>query len=541
MARRRIDMFDLQNLLHYWQQGRSWVFIQESLGIDRKTARKYVSKAQAAGITREASLGPEVLAPLMELLEKEKRAAAPAAVAQDQLLPWRQQIGELLGVLVPEDGLASAEPLTMKTIRQRLRREHNVQVSYSAFKRFVRREFPDAKRRVTIAMPTPDAGAFAQVDFGYVGLMLDPIDGRMRRTWAFVMTLCHSRHMFVRFVNSQSQAEWVRCHVEAFEFFGGVPECVALDNLKAGVIKADLYDPKLNAAYAECARHYGFVIDTCRVRKPTDKGKVERQVPYVRDALVGGYSLKQLGVANETARAWCLGEAGLRDHGTTGRKPYEVFIEDEKSALKNLPTERFEVPSFAQPKVHPDHHLVFERGFYSVPTRFVGQTMFVRGTLTQVQIFSPTGELVRTWTRATDRERRRTNWNDYPPGKRAFLVQHPRYCRDRARELGDAVLAFVERLLESHSYAHLRKVQAILRLADKYGARRLNSACARALAFEDLEYRTVKNILASALELTSDSERGDETAPERPVYVRSGDSFVHGSLDAGSAKEGEAA
>lgn len=541
MARRKIDMFDLQNLLHYWQQGRSWVFIQESLGIDRKTARKYVGKAQAAGITRETTLGPDVLAPLLELLEKEKKAAAPVAVAQDQLLPWRQQIGVLLGLLVPEGRTVPVEPLTMKTVWERLRREHDMQVSYSAFKRFVRREFPDSKCRVTIAMPTTDPGAFAQVDFGYVGLMLDPIDSRMRRTWAFVMTLCHSRHMFVRFVNTQSQADWTRCHVEAFEFFGGVPECVALDNLKAGVIKADLYDPKINHAYSECARHYGFVIDTCRVRKPTDKGKVERQVPYVRDALVGGYSLTQLVAANETARAWCLGEAGLRDHGTTGRKPFEVFTEDEKSTLKALPAERFEVPSFAQPKVHPDHHLVFERGFYSVPTRFVGQTMFVRGTFTHVQIFAPTGELVRTWSRATDRERRRTNWNDYPPGKRSFLVQHPRYCRDKARELGDAVLAFVDRLLESHSHAHLRKVQAVLRLADKYGPRRLNQACARAVAFEDLEYRTVKNILVSALEVKNGTDRVDQIATEKPVYIRSGESFVHESPGEESEKEGEAA
>jgi len=182
-----------------------------------------------------------------------------------------------------------------------------------------------------------------------------------------------------------------------------------------------------------------------------------------------------------------------------------------------------------QALVHPDHHLIFERGFYSVPTRYVGETVWVRGTCRKVEIYDRDGVLVWTWEPATTNQRWRTDWNHYPPGKRAFLIQHPQYCRARASQLGESVLALVGRLLESHSYAHLRKVQAILRLGEKFGPDRLDQACARAMAYEDLEYRTVKNILVAGLErdIRAPASTAEDSTTDPAMYLRSADSFVH--------------
>jgi len=226
---------------------------------------------------------------------------------------------------------------------------------------------------------------------------------------------------------------------------------------------------------------------------------------------------------------WCRDIAGTRLHGTTRQVPRVVFETVEQATLLPLSPEPFDRPTWAEATVHPDHHVVFARGFYSVPTRYVGEMVWVRGTATAVRIFDREGDLIWTWEPATRKEPRRTNWDHYPPGKRAFLIQHPRYCRDKARQLGAAVLELVERLLASHSYAHLRKVQAILRLGEKYGASRLDRACARALAHEDLDYRTVKNILVGCLELEGlCGASGSEGSPvEDLVYVRPGESFVH--------------
>jgi hypothetical protein len=104
--------------------------------------------------------------------------------------------------------------------------------------------------------PPVDPGQEAQVDYGYMGLWTDPATGARRRVWAFSMVLSYSRHLFVRPVLVMDQAAWVESHVAAFAFFGGTPRRVILDNLRTGVIKADIYDPKINRAYAELANHY---------------------------------------------------------------------------------------------------------------------------------------------------------------------------------------------------------------------------------------------------------------------------------------------
>ena len=102
------------------------------------------------------------------------------------------------------------------------------------------------------------------------------------------MVLACSRHMFVRPVLKMDQRAWTECHVAAFEFFGGVPARLVPDNLKTGVDKPDLYDPKINRSYAELAAHYGCLIDPARALKPRDKARVERPMPYVRDSFWRG-------------------------------------------------------------------------------------------------------------------------------------------------------------------------------------------------------------------------------------------------------------
>ena len=132
------------------------------------------------------------------------------------------------------------------------------------------------------------------MDFGRTGFLYDPITQKERKSWAFIMSLSYSRHRFVRFVFSMDSPTWIDCHMRAFAFFGGVPATVVLDNLKSGVLKADIYDPTLNLAYADLERHYGFVADPAKVRSPKLKGKVERVVPVVRQHLLAGRSFKDL-------------------------------------------------------------------------------------------------------------------------------------------------------------------------------------------------------------------------------------------------------
>jgi transposase len=124
-------------------------------------------------------------------------------------------------------------------------------------------------------------GEEAQVDFGYVGKL--NIYGKARKAWVFIMVLSYSRYMYAEITLDQSVKTFISCHVNAFRYFNGVPGIVKVDNLKAAIIEADFYEPVTQRTYAEFARHYGFLPEPCRVYTPTDKGKVESAVKYVKD------------------------------------------------------------------------------------------------------------------------------------------------------------------------------------------------------------------------------------------------------------------
>lgn len=162
---------------------------------------------------------------------------------------------------------------TQATIWQRLRDEQGLQASLASLKRWVAANLPEEVRRdrVTVLMDEPEPGGQAQIDYGHRGAWVDPRTGRKRRVWASVMVLPASRHMFVRPVLAMDQRAWTECHVVAFELFGGVPARLVPDNLKTGVDKPDLYNPKINRSYAELAEHYGTLVDPARAGKPTDK------------------------------------------------------------------------------------------------------------------------------------------------------------------------------------------------------------------------------------------------------------------------------
>lgn len=184
-----------------------------------------------------------------------------------------------------------AQGVEMAAIWQRLK-EQQYAGSYSAVRRFVRMLeplTPDVAGRVETA-----PGEEAQVDFGYVGRLLDPLTGLLRRAWVFVMVLSWSRHQYVECVWDQTVATWVLLHRHAFAFFGGVPRRIVLDNLKAGMTRACWDDPQVQRAYRECAEHDGFLIAPCRPRTPEHKGKVEQGgVHYVKRNFFGGRTVSR--------------------------------------------------------------------------------------------------------------------------------------------------------------------------------------------------------------------------------------------------------
>jgi hypothetical protein len=232
MARRTFQMIDVVEILQHWHAGRPKLVLSASLGVDPKTVRKYVAPAEAEGIRPgdglvldRAGWAAKVAGWFPELVD---------ARARSSTWPMLEARRELIAKML--------ETNTVATAHQRLRDEHDLRVSVSSLRRYVWQAFPERHRAAATPLrPVVPAGEEAQIDYGYLGRWLDPLANRIRRVWAFVVVLACSRHMFLRPVLSMDQTSWVAAHTAAWEFFGGVPRRLVTDNLKTGVIKADLY------------------------------------------------------------------------------------------------------------------------------------------------------------------------------------------------------------------------------------------------------------------------------------------------------------
>jgi transposase len=489
MARRTFDVVDVTEILVHWHAGRSKSELQDSLGVDRKTIRKYVRAAEEAGILPG---GPtkthEQWAELVRVWFPE--------VADTRLrqVTWPQ-------IAVHHDYIKANLPLvTMATIHQRLRDEHGLSVSVASLRRYVRANLSEEVRRSQVVVLRDPAvpGEEAQIDYGQMGPWTDPATGRKHRVQAFVMVLPASRHMFVRPVLLMDQRSWTEAHVEAFAYFGGVPRRLVPDNLRTGVERPDLYDPRINRSYDELARHYGALVDPARSRKPRDKGSVERPMPYVRDSYWRGREFTSLKEMQDQAVLWLAEVAGQRAcRPLEGRRPAEVFAAEEQPALRPLPAKPFQLATWARAKVGPDIHIRVERSLYSVPWRLIGASVDVRISGAYLQVFHE-GALVKTHARIE--KGKRTDRGDYPPEKIAFAMRTPAWCRERAEQAGEATTAVIADLLKVNALFKLRSAQGVLGLGEKYGLPRLEAACAKALAAGDPAYRTVKNILDAGLE-----------------------------------------
>lgn len=506
MARRRFTVRDIDEVLAYWHETGSIQGTARALGVHRGTVRKYVALAKERGYT----LGSDPprggwRAFVREILPGAIGRAGPSE-ALERIAVFHEEVVE---------GLAQT---TAATVWQRLRDERGLRASMTSFYRYVHRYVPDwrGEQKVTVRREGTPPGEVAEVDFGSLGLWWDPMARRRGRLYAFILVLRYSRHMFVWVTPRMDQRAWVEAHVEAFSFLGGVPARVVLDNLKSGVLKADIYDPKFNRTYEELARHYGFLIDPARAGKPKDKPVVERMVPYVRSSFWKGREFGGLEEINTAARRWCLEVAGKRVHGTTGRQPFVEFVAIERGALRPLPREPFELATWTDARVGPDCHIQAGRALYSVPYHHVGKRVDVRLSDRTVRCFLKE-ELVKIHPRMPPGHRS-TDWNDYPPEKARVLRENPDWCRRRAKELGPAISTVVQGLLDRHAQHYLRQARGVLRLADKYSPARLEAACERASTFGDPSYRTVKGILERGLDQMAPA--ADRKAPTEGAFLR---------------------
>lgn len=378
MGYRAMTIEILYEMHRRWKDSQRPAEIARQTGTHRATVHEYLKAFEGLELPVEAPAA-QIRAALVSLIPANRKPAP----AQDLLTPLGDEIKDLIN--------RKPEPLKPKSAWEVIKARHELgnRVSYESFKRFVRTLNLSTLEHRGIIRIELEAGLECQIDYAKMGMQTNRLTGQRQTVYAFIGVLSCSRLPFVQFVHRQTKASFIASIVAMFAFWGGVTKRLNLDNLKAGVLKADLYDPDLNRSLAECADHYQFFIDPCRVASPTEKGKVERMVQTTRDMYRQISTLhpdESLEALNARALTWCRDGYGARSHGTTGVEPACAFDELEKSALLPLPDSPYEVSEWGSAKVHPDQYIRFKGRFYSLPARYIGCTVQIRQSNKMIDI-----------------------------------------------------------------------------------------------------------------------------------------------------------
>jgi transposase len=381
--------------------------------------------------------------------------------------------------------------LSAKRIHQELVGDHGFAGGYQSVKRFVRRlekEVPVPYRRMEFA-----PGEQLQVDFG-TGAWIAGEQGKRRRSYVFRAVLCCSRKGYSEATLDQKTETFLRCLENAFRHFGGVPVGTTPDNLKAAVLHPDWYDPELNPKLASFAAHYGTVILPTKPMMPRHKGRVERGVDFVQEAL-RGRCFASLTEENIFLAEWERNVADTRIHGTTRRHVGQHFIEVEKPALLPLPANIF--PSFTEGKrsVHLDGHVEFDKAYYSVPPEYTGREVWVRGESRVIRIYTLKMDLITAHVR-TEPGLARTEDAHIHPLKRRLADRGTVYLLERCQSFGSSVGAWAIAMHRHRGIESIRVLQGLIALARKTPAESLERAAAKALQRAGWKLGDLKQALA---------------------------------------------
>ena len=453
-----LKMEKKQTVLALLKLGWSYRRIEREVGVRRERIARYDPSRDS----KPAKVAPGS--------EEQKRPPGLRSFCE----PFREQIEKKL-----QQGLQA------KRIWQDLVFEQGFGGAYNSVKRFcgkLKAESP----RVFARVETPP-GRDLQIDFGK-GALTRTESGRYRRPHLFKAVLCHSRHSYEEVVWRQELKTFIRCVEEAFHAFGGGVEVVRLDNLKAGITRACLVDPEVNAVFSALARHYGFAVLPIHPGAPNENGKVERSIGYTDSSALKARRFESLDAQNEHLQSWNERIARQRIHGTTKQQVWPRFVEEQKH-LRPLPDSRFSFFRVGRRTVSTDGHIEVDRAFYSVPNHLLGCEVAVHWDDRIVRVFFREQQVALHPKHPPGRFR--TETSHLPERKRYAHYRTEHHLLKQARAVGPEAHRWAERALEVRDMLAYRLVQGMISLTRRYRASVVDEACGKALAHDAFRYRTL--------------------------------------------------
>ena len=480
----QLKMAMVNAILTLKQRGWSQRRIARELGIDRETVARYVNLPGAEPKpATNAPPGSEYPKPATNAPPGSVDQEGPRSGPQSRCEPYRK---------VVEDKLK--EGLSGRRIYQDLRDEYGFDGSYYSVRRFVGRL--GRGRPIPFRRMECRPGEQAQIDFGTGAPVIGP-DGKRRRPDVFRIVLSFSRKAYSEAVYRQTTENFIRCLENAFWHFGGVPETLIIDNLKAAVKNADWYDPDVHPKIQSFCEHYGTVILPTRPYTPHHKGKIERGIGYVKDNALKGRRFSSLTEQNEHLLNWETRIADTRIHGTTRKQVGKLFRQEEKHSLLRLPPGRF--PSFQEAKrsVHRDGHIEVEKAYYSVPPEYTGRQVWARWDGHLVRVFNCRMEQLVVHVQV-EPGKFQTQQRHIHSQKRSKVDKGTVWLLQRASLIGANADKWAQAMLKAWGVAGIRVLVGLLNLVNHHDTSSIEKACEIALTHNAFRLRTIRELIKRA-------------------------------------------
>jgi transposase len=359
----------------------------------------------------------------------------------------------------------------------------------TTLKKFLYDLRPDNHPKAFLRLET-QPGEYAQVDWLNIGMIT--VGNARHKLSCFVMVLSYSRMMYAELTLSQCLEDFMQAHVNAFEYFGGVPKKINYDNLKTVVLSRVGSDIRFHSHFMDLAGYYLFEPVPCGVRMAHEKGKVERGIRFIRTAWLAGRELINYPQLQQDLKGWITGEANTRLHGSTHERPCDRFVE-EKRHLQPLPVRPYDCSIVEFPKVSSQALVPFQTNRYSVPYEFCGQTVTLKASSHDIQIYQGDRRLA-THRRSYEKHLVFEN----PAHYENLLAQRKKAQADKTAasflSLAPECQAYLKGLVESelHVQSHLEKIRKMVQL---YGTSDVISALKRALEFQAFGASYIQHIL----------------------------------------------
>jgi transposase len=467
--------------LHY-EAGLSNRAAARACRVSNSTVGEYLERAKQAGLSWPLPEGLSDAALYCRLYPEDSK---PKPESGRPMPDWEAVHREL-----------SKRGVTLTLLWQEYREKHPNGYGFTQFRVY----YQSWNKAHTNTMRLPHkAGEEMQVDYaGMTITITHPETGETVRAAVFVAVLPASSYTYVEIQPSQELPHWLGGHVRAFQFFGGIPQTICPDNLKAGVKSPHRYEPELNPSYQELAEYYHVAVLPARVRKPRDKALVENSVQNVERWVLAPLRNRTFFSVGEANRAITplVQTLNQKEMQHLGKSRKQLFEELDQPALRPLPERPYEYAAWKTAKVNIDYHVAFEGHFYSVPHALIRQEVRIRAAESLVAIFH-NGQQVAIHPRSQAQGRFSTRSEHMPSTHQFMSGMNEDWFLREAGKIGPQTSAYFVALLKSRPFPQhaYRSCLGILDLARRYTHPQMETACQVLLAAHLLSYRDLKNEL----------------------------------------------